>query len=102
MPLLVDGLSVWDVSFRWAGLDPCRLWLRIPTPVKDNMRMLMEAILKAELVCETITLEKRHFEPDEKEFSVYHWLDDIYACWKLSTRLLTVMTRAACVGYTRI
>lgn len=80
MPLLVDDLSVWDISFRWAGHDPDRLWLRIPSAVKDNMRMLMDAILKSELACESITLEKRDFEPNEKEFSVYHWLDDIYAC----------------------
>lgn len=80
MPLLVDHLSVWDISFRWAGYDPHRLWLRLPLLVRDNFRLLMDAILKGELACMTITLEKRDFEPDEKEFSVYHWLDDIYAC----------------------
>jgi len=80
MPLIVDDLSVWDIGFRWAGYDPDRLWLRIPLPVKDNFRLLMDAILKGELDCITITLEKRHFEPDEKEFSAYHWLDDIYEC----------------------
>jgi hypothetical protein len=80
VPLIVDDLSVWDISFRWAGLEPDRLWLRIPSSVKDNMRMLMDAILKGELDCETITLEKRNFEPDEKLFSVYHWMDDFYDC----------------------
>ena len=40
----------------------------------------MNAILKSELACKSIELEKRDFEPDEKEFSVYHWLDDIRAC----------------------
>ncbi|MRR08128.1 MAG: hypothetical protein FDZ72_06655 [Betaproteobacteria bacterium] len=40
----------------------------------------MNAILSAELSCDTITLEKRRFEPDEREFSVYFWIDDLYAC----------------------
>lgn len=40
----------------------------------------MDAVLKGELACMSIDLEKRHFEPDEKEFSVYHWLDDMHAC----------------------
>jgi hypothetical protein len=80
MPLLVDDLSVWNISFRWAGLEPDQLWLRIPSAVKDNMRMLMDAILKGVLSCETITLEKRNFEPDEKFISVYHWIDDFYDC----------------------
>ncbi len=72
--------SVWDISFRLAGLDPRKLWFRIPMEVKDHFRNLVGAILKGELGCMTITLEKRKFEPDEKEFSVYHWIDDIYAC----------------------
>jgi hypothetical protein len=80
MPLLVDDLSVWDISFRLAGHDPRKLWFRIPLEVEDHFRNLMLAILKGDLACETITLEKRDFEPNEKEFSVYHWLDDIYAC----------------------
>lgn len=80
MPLLIDDLSVWDISFRLAGHDPRKLWFRIPLEVEDHFRNLMNAILKGELSCETITLEKRHFEPDEYQFSVYHWLDDIYAC----------------------
>ncbi len=80
MPLLVDDLSVWDISFRLAGHDPRKLWFRIPLEVEDHFRNLMLAILKGELACETITLEKRDFEPDEKGLSVYHWLDDIYAC----------------------
>jgi len=80
MPLIVDDLSVWDISFRSAGHDPRKLWFRIPLEVEDHFRNLMLAILKGELSCQTITLEKRDFEPHEKDFSVYHWLDDIYAC----------------------
>lgn len=80
MPLLVDNLSVWDISFRLAGHDPRKFWLRIPLEVEDYFRNLMLAILKGDLACESITLEKREFEPREKEYSVYHWIDDIYAC----------------------
>lgn len=80
MPLLADSLSVWDISFRLAGHDPRKFWLRIPLEVEDHFRNFMEAILKGDLGCENIELEKRHFEPDEKEFSVYYWIDDIYAC----------------------
>jgi hypothetical protein len=78
--LISEELSVWTLAFRWCGLDPERLWIRLPLQIKDNVRNLIDAILKGELVCETITLEKRDFTPDEKEFSVYYWLDDIYAC----------------------
>jgi len=80
MSLLVDDLSVWDISFRLAGHDPQKVWFHIPLGVKDHFRNLMGAILKGELGCMTITLEKRKFEPDEKEFSANHWLDDMYAC----------------------
>lgn len=41
----------------------------------------MNAILKAELVCETLSLEKPQNDPDlSADFSVYGHLDDIYAC----------------------
>lgn len=80
MPILVDDLSVWDISFRWAGYDPRKFYLRIPLEVENNFRNLMHAILSAEVDCLTISLEKREFEKDEKQFSVYYWLDDIYAC----------------------
>lgn len=80
MALLNDSLSVWEIAFRWEGHDPRRMWLRIPLGVQDHFRNLLAAILSAELLCETITLEKRDFRPDEKIFSIYYWIDDIYAC----------------------
>ncbi len=80
MPLLIEELSVWDISFRLAGHDPRKLWFRIPLEVEDHFRNLMLAILKGDLACSSISLEKRDFGPDEKGFSAYHWLDDIYAC----------------------
>lgn len=78
MPIISDSLTVWEIAFRWAELNPSNFWLRIPLPVQDHFRNMMDAILSAELPCETITLEKRRFEPEEKEFSVYFWIDDIY------------------------
>lgn len=59
MPLLNDQLSVWEIGFRWAGRDPDSWSPRIPLPVRDNFRILMDAILQANLFCLTISLEKR-------------------------------------------
>lgn len=78
MALLSDDLSVWAIGFRWAGLDPDRVWFRIPLPVRDHFRNLMDAILKAELSCVTISLEKNR--NIDRMFSVYQYLDDIEDC----------------------
>lgn len=80
MSLITEDLSVWEIGLRWAGHDPQRLWIRIPLEAKDNFRTLMDAILKGDIACLTIDLEKRHYERWEKQFSVYHWIDDIYDC----------------------
>lgn len=80
MPILIDDLSVWDISFRWAGYDPRKFYLRYPLEVENNFRTLMKAIISADLGCWSISLEKKHYEPDEKKFSVYYWIDDIYSC----------------------
>lgn len=80
MALLADSLSVWEIAFRWAGRNPRDLCLRIPVDVQDHFRNMMDAILSAELPCESILLEKRKFEDFEKRFSIYFWLDDIYDC----------------------
>ena len=80
MPLLNDSLSVWEIAFRWTGHDPTAFWLRLPLDVRDHFRNMMDAILAGELSCESITLEKRVFEPEEKKFSVYYWLDFIDDC----------------------
>lgn len=47
MPLLDDNLTIWEISFRWAGLDSGSLKYRlyIPTTVKDNIRLLTQAII---------------------------------------------------------
>jgi hypothetical protein len=80
MPLLVNELPVWDIGFRLAGHEPRKLWFRVPIEVEDHFRNFMDAILHGNLACLNITLEKRHFEPDEKKHSIYYWIDDIYAC----------------------
>lgn len=81
MALLSDSLTVWEIGFRWAGLDDKQWWLRIPVPVRDHFSNLMDAILKAELACISITLEKPSAgHPIDPEISVYTYLDDIYAC----------------------
>ncbi len=81
MPLLVNDLSVWDISFRWAGFDPDRLWIRLPLPVKDNFRLLMGAILEGEILCGTLTLAK--LPPGSKadpSFYIRTYIDEVYHC----------------------
>lgn len=81
MPLIANELTVWDISFRWAGYDPDQFWFRLPLVVKDNSRLLMHAILHGEIICETMTLAKR--PPDSKadpRFYIRTYIDDVYAC----------------------
>jgi len=56
MPLLDDNLSLWKISFRWAALDPDSLKYRfyIPTAVKDNVRLLTQAIITNVLWCTSL------------------------------------------------
>lgn len=83
---------MWDISFRWAGLDPDRLYFRLPLAVKDNFRLLMEAILSGEILCDTLTLAK--LPPGSKADPNYYirtYLDDVYACiggYKYNRKLL--------------
>ena len=53
MPLLDDNLSIWKISFRWAGLNPNHFKYRffIPQDVKDNMRLVLNAIYSNSLFC---------------------------------------------------
>ena len=81
MAVLNEHLSVWEIGFRWAGRDPDRLWLWLPLAARDNFRNLMVAILQAELLCISISLEKPTNNPDlPPEFSIYRYLDDVEAC----------------------
>lgn len=80
MPLVVEQLQLWIIGFKWADLDPNRLWVRIPTPVRDNFSTLLEAILSDHLGCLTLASEKyQGNDPDEAKFYIRDWLDDVYA-----------------------
>lgn len=81
MALLSESLRLWDISFRWAGYDPDLIHLRLPLEVKDNFRLLMDAILSAELYCETLTLVKRPFDSKaDPKYYIRTYLDEVYAC----------------------
>lgn len=56
MPFLDEYLSLWNISFRWAGLDPDSLKYRfyLPTVVKDNIRLLTQAIITNVLFCKSL------------------------------------------------
>ena len=56
MPLLDDNLSIWKISFRWAGLNPDSLKYRlyIPYPVKDNIRVVLHAVMSNNLFCNSL------------------------------------------------
>jgi hypothetical protein len=81
MPLVVDQLQLWTVGFKWAGLDPNRVWLRIPTHVRDNFSTLMEAILSDHLACLSLSSEKyAGDDPAIAKFHIRYWLDNVYEC----------------------
>jgi len=92
LALIAEELSVWDISYRWAGLDPDRLYFRHPLAVRDNFRLLMQAILEGEILCETLTLAK--LPSDSKADPSYYirtYIDDVYACiggYKYNRKLL--------------
>ena len=81
MPLTADNLSIWDISFRWAGYDPDHLWLRFPLTVKDNFRLLMNAILHGEIMCESLTIAKLPEESKaDPRFYIRTYIDEVYDC----------------------
>jgi hypothetical protein len=81
MPLLTETLTLWTIGFRWAGLDPDKLWLRIPLPAKDNFSLLMNAILRGEILCETLTLAKRPSDSKaDPKYYIRTYMDEVYAC----------------------
>ena len=81
MPILVEELTVWDISFRWAGFDPDNFYLRYPLQVKDNFRLLMSAILEGEIICGTLCLDKRPLQSKaDPAYYIRTHIDDVYAC----------------------
>lgn len=60
MPLLDDNLSIWKISFRWAGLDPDSLKYRfyIPEAAKDNIRLILNELMYNTLYCNTLIADE--------------------------------------------
>lgn len=83
MSLISEELSLWEIAFRWADLDPPRLtsWLPLPLAVRDHFRNIMLAILQGELDCITLSLEKWHPKSDSPpDVHIRHYLDDVESC----------------------
>lgn len=81
MALDADELSIWDIGFRWAGHDPDRYWLRLPLLVRDNFRVLMNAVLNGEIICQTLCLDKLPSgSKAEPKFYIRTHLDAVYDC----------------------
>lgn len=81
MSLLNDDLSVWEIGFRWAGYDPDQFRFHLPLLVRDNFRLLTDAILCDHLYCLTLSSEKyQGDDPFEAQLHIRYWLDDVYAC----------------------
>lgn len=81
MALLNDQLTVWELSFRWAGYDPDKLYFRIPLPVRDNFRLIIDQIYASHLNCETLSMTK--YIGDESysaKFHIRYWLNSIEDC----------------------
>lgn len=83
MALLVQDLSVWEIAHRWAGFDPSGLpRLRLPLAVRDNCRILVDAILNGEINSLTLRIEKWNVEDgiDNQKYFIRYYMDDVYAC----------------------
>lgn len=80
--ILTETLSAWEIGFRWAGLDQKGLHLRLPLQVRDNFRLMMDAILNGQLICSSLSLNKWQPEDGEEErpFFIRHHLVDVEAC----------------------
>lgn len=87
MPIIVESLTLWNICFRWFGRDDRSFYFRIPSEVDDLARSLLTAIHRAELACESITLEKRQFEKNEIKESFYYWENDFLAAYNPSKPL---------------
>lgn len=78
MPLVVDQLQLWIIGFKWAGLDPNRFWIRLPTPVCDNFSTVLEAILSGHLECATLASEKyAGDDPKMAPFYIRYWIGEV-------------------------
>ena len=80
MPILSRQLSVWEIAHRWAGFDPVQPRWRLPLAVRDNARVLFEAIYNSEIESQTLSMDK--WSPtdgeDAKPFHIRYHLEDIF------------------------
>lgn len=92
MSLTNQVLSAWEISHRMAGYDPMSVRLRLPIQVRDNYRLILDAILNAHLYCPTLDISKWRSELGTlPEHHIRHHLDDILQCIELGrckTKLL--------------
>lgn len=76
MPLLSDHLSVWEIGFRWAWLNPYANYFTLPLAARDNFRLMIDSIWQGELECDTLSTRKWK-EGDGEEmrpfFMRHHW-----------------------------
>lgn len=66
MPLLDDSLTIWEIGFRWAGLNPENplYYLYLPLAAKDNFRLLLSAIENQDLYCGGLTTYPSPYHPE--------------------------------------
>ena len=80
MALVVDQLQIWTIGFKWAGLEPTKPWIRIPTLVLDNFSTLLQAILSDHLGCLTLAPERyTGDDPESAKYYIRYWLDHVNA-----------------------
>jgi len=81
MPLIVNEMSVFDISYRWADLDPSKFWYRNPLIVRDYMQLLITAIYSAEILCRTLCLDKRPFDSkSDPSYYIRGWDKELDDC----------------------
>lgn len=82
MALLSAELSVWEIAHRWAGYDPSMFRPWLPLPVRDNCRILIDAILNGEIDSLTLRIDKWKAEDgvENQKYFIRYYMDDVYAC----------------------
>ena len=96
MPLLNDELSLWEIAHRWNNLDPNTIHLlRLPLELKDSFRLMINAILEADLDS-SLLMEKWYSDSDTSpDMHIRYYINDIYTCiWgkKFNRRLFKIIS----------
>lgn len=92
MPLTDDSLTIWKVSFRWAGLNPDSLKYHffIPSDAKENMRLLLTSVLKNELYCTSLKPKQLLKHATALDQSNLTKLNNIISDWKYDRDFLKI------------